>query len=78
MALNIRYDRILDDLREADSTGGAALPAAGDFTFQLFFNTSDTTLYVWTGSAWVAIGSGTPVSHVGESMGLLLSLTYAT
>ena len=78
MALNIRYDRILDDLREADSTGGAALPAAGDFAFQLFFNTSDTTLYVWTGSAWVAIGSGTPPSHTGEPMGLLLSLTYPT
>lgn len=46
-------------------------------TGELWFDTDDSTLYIYV-SGWIAIGSGTPASHTGEPMGLLLALTYSS
>jgi hypothetical protein len=35
----------------------ASAPTAGN-TGDLYLNTSNNTVYVWTGASWIAVGSG--------------------
>ncbi len=65
MSLNPMYDRLLDDVREADVEGGTSLPSAGTHLFQLFINTATATMYYWSGIAWIALAGGTPPTHTG-------------
>lgn len=38
---------------------GSSLPSSGT-NGDVFFNTSDSTLYVWSAGSWLSVGSGTP------------------
>lgn len=38
---------------------GASLPASGTNAGDTFYNTTDTTLYIWDGTTWNAVPSGT-------------------
>lgn len=58
---------------------GATLPSNGT-NGDVFFNTSDSTLYVWSAGSWLSVGSGTPVSHTGELIGTgaVWGITYSS
>ena len=66
-----KTDKLLDEYREADFAVVSTLPSDGSPL--LVYNTTDSTLYVWTGSSYTSIGSGTPsVTIVGANAALTL------
>lgn len=49
---------IVNDLYKGASSAAPSSPVNGT----MYFDTDDSTLYVYYGGVWIAIGSGTPAS----------------
>ncbi len=69
------FTGMLDYYKDVINYGTAHPATAKNGT--LFYDTDDAILYIYI-SGWIAIGSGTPPSTVGQPIGLLLGLTRAT
>lgn len=52
------YAAIIEASQRLTPPYGSSLPSSGDVAGSFFYNTGDSTLYVWNGSSWDAVGSG--------------------
>lgn len=71
------FTATLDAVRSIVIAVASSAPAVGP-EGSMYFNTTDSTIYVSVSGFWVAANGGGSGGMAGQPMGLLLALTYAS